>query len=143
MIPHPFHQMADGTLPKSTLQKYIKDALPEGTKIAGEALDLVVQCCNEFVLLLTTQANMISEQGKKNSINPEHVIKALEDLGFDNYLTAVQSAYESFKDDRKLELEKAAKKRSSQQTAGMSREELIELQQKLFSQAKAATLADT
>ena len=49
--------MADDevSLPKSTLQKAIKDLLPADMRVAGDAVDLLVQCCNEFVHLVSTQ----------------------------------------------------------------------------------------
>lgn len=48
--------MADDVgLPKSSLQKAIKDLLPGEMRIAGDASDLLVQCCNQFVHLVSTQ----------------------------------------------------------------------------------------
>ncbi len=48
--------MADDVgLPKSSLQKAIKDLLPREMRIAGDASDLLVQCCNQFVHLVSTQ----------------------------------------------------------------------------------------
>ena len=43
-------------LPKSSLQKAIKDALPGSMRIAGDASELLVQACNQFVHLISTQA---------------------------------------------------------------------------------------
>lgn len=43
-------------LPKSSLQKAIKELLPGDMRLAGDAGDLLVQCCNQFVHLLSTQA---------------------------------------------------------------------------------------
>jgi histone H3/H4 len=85
--------MADDVgLPKSTLQKSIKDLLPKEMRIAGDASDLLVQCCNQFVHLISTQANDISEREKRSTISPEHVIKALEELEFgEPYLDAVRA----------------------------------------------------
>jgi histone H3/H4 len=85
--------MADDVgLPKSTLQKSIKDLVPKDMRIASEASDLLVQCCNQFVHLLSTQANDISEREKRSTITPEHVVKALEELEFgEQYIEAVKA----------------------------------------------------
>lgn len=48
--------MDDVGLPKSSLQKAIKDALPANMRIAGDASELLVQACNQFVHLISTQA---------------------------------------------------------------------------------------
>jgi len=75
--------MADDLgLPKSSLQKAIKDLLPGDMRIAGDASDLLVACCNQFVHLVSTQANAVSEREKRSTISPEHVVKALEELEF-------------------------------------------------------------
>lgn len=47
--------MDDVGLPKSSLQKAIKDALPANMRIAGDASELLVQACNQFVHLISTQ----------------------------------------------------------------------------------------
>ena len=79
-------------LPKSSFQKHIKELLPQDMRIAGDATDLVLQCCNQFVHLVSTQANDISEREKRSTIGPEHVIKALEELEFgEQYVEAVRA----------------------------------------------------
>lgn len=54
-------------LPKSNLQKGIKDNLPADMRIAGDATDLIVQACNQFVHLVSTQANDI-RWGRQRSL---------------------------------------------------------------------------
>lgn len=85
--------MADDVgLPKSSLQKSIKDMLPADMRIAGDASDLLVQCCNQFVHLVSTQANVVSEREKRSTISPEHVVRALEELEFGGlYVEAVRA----------------------------------------------------
>ena len=85
--------MADDVgLPKSSLQKAIKDLLPGDMRIAGDATDLLVQCCNQFVHLVSTQANVVSEREKRSTISPEHVVRALEELEFGgHYVEAVKA----------------------------------------------------
>jgi histone H3/H4 len=39
----------DVSLPRATLQKWIKDATPADLRVSGEASDLILKCCNEFV----------------------------------------------------------------------------------------------
>lgn len=133
--------MADGSLPKSTLEKYVKDALTNECKLAKPAMDLVVDCCNEFVLMITAKANEISEREHKNSINPEHVIQALKELEFDAYLDEVNDAFEAFKDDRKAVKQQKQESKKNKQGVQLTQEELIELQNKLFAEARAAALA--
>lgn len=137
--------MADDSevsLPKSTLLKSIKDLLPPDMRVAGDSVDLIVQCCNEFVHLISTQANEVSEAEKKNTINPEHILRALEQLGFNTFVDDVGAAWEEWKGEKK-EHQKLASKKSAALDSGLTQEQLVELQRKLFSEARARTLSDT
>lgn len=78
--------MGDEGLPKSTLAKAIKEMLPEDMRIAGDAVDALVKCANEFVQMLSNEANELSEKEKKTTITPDHVIGALRALEFDAFL---------------------------------------------------------
>lgn len=73
-------------LPKATMMKVIKDRLPENMKIASDASQTIIKCCDEFVRMISTTANEFSEQDKKTTILPEHIIKATEELGFQPFL---------------------------------------------------------
>lgn len=183
----------DVGLPRTTVQKSIKELMPKEMRIAGDASELLVQCCNQFVHLVSTQANDISEREKRSTISPEHVVKALEELEFGpQYLEAVKAgvlraawsggwaavaahpagtlygcplapsapllpspvldsvpgpsgtlacgaAWEDWKLDNKEHREhKAGHKKGD---SGLTQEQLIELQQKLFEEARAATLS--
>jgi histone H3/H4 len=79
-------KMGDEGLPKSTLAKAIKEMLPEDMRIAGDAVDALVKCANEFVQMLSNEANELSEKEKKTTITPDHVIGALRALELDAYL---------------------------------------------------------
>ena len=73
-------------LPKSTMSRVIKERLPEDMKIAAEANEVVMRCCEEFVHMIAATANEISEKEKKSTIVPDHILKSLEELGFTSYI---------------------------------------------------------
>jgi down-regulator of transcription 1 len=80
--------MADDeiSLPKATMSRIIKERLPDDMKIAAEANEIIMRCCEEFVHMIAGTANEVSEKEKKSTITPEHVLKSLEELGFTSYL---------------------------------------------------------
>lgn len=123
----------DVSLPKSTLSKAIRDAVPSGMRVSGDAVDLILSCCNEFVHLLSTQANEISDRDGRSTISPDHVIRALEELGFTSYLSDVKGALESFRAEQAVAA-KAAQRRAA--GSGLSQEELLKLQEQLFMAAR-------
>lgn len=51
----------------------------------------------EFVSLISSEANEISEKEQKKTIGCEHVVTALKELGFDSYVGPVLDAAEEHK----------------------------------------------
>lgn len=64
---------------------------------AKEARDLLIECCVEFITMLSTEANDIAEKETKKTIMCEHITTALQDLGFGDYVPELVSVAESFK----------------------------------------------
>jgi len=132
---------SDLLLPKATVAKAIKERLasvsPEasGLKVSAETNELVLECCTAMIQILSTTANTISESNKRSTILPEDIVKAAGELGFEKYTPAMSLALEAFKSETK---EKRDVKRTKKQNlhTGMTQEELIEMQNKLFQQAR-------
>jgi histone H3/H4 len=63
----------------ATVQKIITEILPpsSGQTFAKDARDLLIECCVEFITLISSEANEISEKEAKKTIACEHVEKAL------------------------------------------------------------------
>lgn len=52
----------------------------------------------EFIQLVYTEANSVSEEEKKSTINPEHVVRALKSLGFSSLLGEVNGFLKEVKE---------------------------------------------
>jgi down-regulator of transcription 1 len=68
-------------IPRAALNKLIKDVLPN-LRVSAETRDLISACCTEFIHLVASEANDICEKQQRKTITPEHVVEALESLGF-------------------------------------------------------------
>ncbi|KAI5109284.1 protein Dr1 [Silurus meridionalis] len=66
----------DLTIPRAAINKMIKETLPN-VRVANDARELVVNCCTEFIHLVSSEANEICNKSEKKTISPEHVINAL------------------------------------------------------------------
>lgn len=123
------------SLPKATVQKIVTEILPPsaGVAFSKEARDLLIECCVEFITLVSSEANEISEKEAKKTIACDHITKALEHLGFADYVPAVLDAAAEYKEVQKGREKKANKFEQS----GMSLEELERLQQEQFADAAA------
>lgn len=124
----------DLSLPRATVYKMIMEMLPMGVGCSKETRDLLVDCCNEFVHLISSEANEVCEKSGRKTISPEHVLEALKNLGFEDYLEEVQAAHEEHTTQSK---EKERIRASSKaEIAKLSQDELLRQQQELFQQAR-------
>jgi histone H3/H4 len=88
----------------ATVQKIVTEILPPsaGVAFAKEARDLLIECCVEFITLISSEANEISEKEAKKTIACDHITKALEQLGFSDYVPAVLEAAAEHKEVQKV-----------------------------------------
>lgn len=91
-------------MPKATVQKIVTEILPpaDGIAFAKDARDLLIECCVEFITLISSEANEISEKEAKKTIACDHITKALEQLGFADYVPAVLEAAAEHKEVQKV-----------------------------------------
>lgn len=93
------------------MQKIITEILatndPGETSItfARDARDLLIDCCVEFITLISSEANEIAEREAKKTIATEHIDKALKDLGFPEYVREVLASAGEMKESLKVSFE--------------------------------------
>ena len=119
-------------LPRLTVNNMIKELLPD-TKVAKDSKDLIINCCSEFIHVVSTEANELAEKSKKahTLITPDHVIQSLKNLGFTEYTAEVVRAYTEFKTTYKKK-----KSQPKADTAGKTQEQLEREQKEMFEKAK-------
>ncbi|CAI0400662.1 unnamed protein product [Linum tenue] len=87
----------------------------------------------EFINLISSESNEVCSREDKRTIAPEHVLKALEVLGFGEYIEEVYAAYEQ----HKLETMDTLKGGGKWNGTEMSEEEAAAEQQRMFAEARA------
>ncbi|KAI1404795.1 histone-fold-containing protein [Hypoxylon fuscum] len=134
MSDHEYGGNDDLSLPKATVQKIVSEILPasSGVSFSKEARDLLIECCVEFITLVSSEANEISEKEAKKTIACDHITKALDTLGFDEYIPAVLEAAAQHKETQKVREKRGNKFEES----GMTLAELEELQRQQFEAAR-------
>uniref|UniRef100_A0A803XRA1 Protein Dr1 n=1 Tax=Meleagris gallopavo TaxID=9103 RepID=A0A803XRA1_MELGA len=123
----------DLTIPRAAINKMIKETLPN-VRVANDARELVVNCCTEFIHLISSEANEICNKSEKKTISPEHVIQALESLGFGSYISEVKEVLQ----ECKTVALKRRKASSRLENLGIPEEELLRQQQELFAKVSEA-----
>jgi len=121
-------------LPKATIAKLVKEYVPD-MRVASDVVDLLLECCTEFVQALSSEANDGCGRGGRSTVTPEHVLAALAALGFSSYSPGVREAWDAFRDEAK-NAPRLGARRSRAEEAGMTEEEQIALQQRLFAAAR-------
>ncbi|ONI09047.1 hypothetical protein PRUPE_5G214400 [Prunus persica] len=118
----------------TTMTKIIKEMLPPDVRVARDAQDLLIECCVEFINLISSESNEVCSREEKRTIAPEHVLKALQVLGFSEYIEEVYSAYEQHKLETMHDVAKSVKWGNG---AEMTEEEALAEQQRMFAEARA------
>ncbi|POY70465.1 hypothetical protein BMF94_6533 [Rhodotorula taiwanensis] len=141
-------------LPKATVHKLVQELLPEGFTATKEVKDLMVDCCKEFLLTVSSEANEICEKDSKKTLSPEHIVSALkrralfqlreqelnsqdscaQELGFEEFVTGVEEVFKEHKELAKGERAKKAKRAGGN---GMTEEEMLKIQEELFAKSRA------
>ncbi|KAL3623919.1 Down-regulator of transcription 1 [Castilleja foliolosa] len=87
----------------------------------------------EFINLISSESNEVCNREDKRTIAPEHVLKALEVLGFGEYIEEVYTAYEQ----HRLETMDTMRSGKCSNIAEMTEEEAMAEQQRMFAEARA------
>ncbi|KAI6251169.1 Negative cofactor 2 complex subunit beta [Erysiphe necator] len=118
---------------KATVQKIVSEILPpsSGIGFTKDARDLLIECCVEFITLISSEANEISERESKKTIACEHITKALEQLGFGDYVQSILNVA----CEHKEQLKGREKKANKLEQSGLSTDELLAMQEAAFRDA--------
>ncbi|CCA67240.1 related to TATA-binding protein-associated phosphoprotein Dr1 protein [Serendipita indica DSM 11827] len=124
----------DLPLPKATVNKYVSEILGPSLSASKETLQLVLDCCIEFIHLVSSESNEVCEKESRKTISPDHVLSALKTLGFEKYIPELE---EVVKDHKQIVKSDRDRKAAKMQDNDMSPEELLAMQQSLFAQSVA------
>ncbi|KAG9160053.1 hypothetical protein Leryth_005782 [Lithospermum erythrorhizon] len=116
------------------MTKIIKEMLPPDVRVARDAQDLIIDCCVEFINLISSESNEVCSREERKTIAPEHVLKALQVLGFGEYIEEVYTAYEQHKLETMDSVRGGGRLNS---VAEMTEEQALAEQQRMFAEARA------
>ncbi|CAN8070040.1 unnamed protein product [Agarophyton chilense] len=134
--------MSDIALPKATVNKFANDvAASLDVRLAAETRELIAECCTEFVQLLSSEANEICEKDHKKTITPEHVLRALEQLGLHKFRDDVVEEYQRAKREEKSRLKGSSRRERNKQRSEQDNQELLRQQERLFALARSDPMA--
>jgi down-regulator of transcription 1 len=100
------------------------------------ARDLLISCSLEFLRMLSSESNEISERENKKTISVEHVEAALTDLGFANYIDGCRGVVGEWQEVQKKRVGRGEKMRNFGGLDKMGEEELRKMQEALLGEAR-------
>ncbi|GMM50342.1 negative cofactor 2 transcription regulator complex subunit [Starmerella bacillaris] len=128
----------DLSLPKATVQKIITEILPKDLSYSREARDALIECCVMFIMILSQVSNETAEHETKKTITSEHVIEALRQLDFPEYIEPIKRVVAEHKEGQKLRERKVTKL----ELTGRTEAELLEEQERLFASSRQRLLGN-
>lgn len=99
------------------------------------ARDLLIQCSMEFLRMLSSESNEISEKESKKTIAVEHVEQALRDLGFADYIEGIRGVVGEWKEVQTKRVNRGERMKNWGGLA-VSEDELARMQAELFGEAR-------
>lgn len=84
-------------------------------------------------MILSSMASEMADKEAKKTIAPDHVIKALEELEFHEFIPYLEQILIEHKESQKVKERRDAKFKKS----GLSEEELLRQQEELFRQSRS------
>ena len=113
----------------------ISEGLPPGLRMGNDVKEMIVECCNEFIQTISSEANEISTKENKTTILPEHVVAALESLDFASMVETVKATMNDIKEEDKEV--RAEKKKKGENAQGKTFDELSSSQRSKLGSKRA------
>ncbi|XP_028135923.2 DNA polymerase epsilon subunit 3 [Diabrotica virgifera virgifera] len=83
-------RLEDLNLPNNTVQKIIKEVLPDSVYIGKDARSALSRAASVFVLYVTSQASNEAQNNNRKMLIANDVLKALEELDFENFIEPLE-----------------------------------------------------
>ena len=64
----------DITIPRAAMNKMIKELCPN-IRVQNEAREMILNCCTEFIHLLSSESNEMCNKQQKKTISADHVLQ--------------------------------------------------------------------
>ncbi|CEP62893.1 negative cofactor 2 transcription regulator complex subunit NCB2 LALA0_S06e06260g [Lachancea lanzarotensis] len=125
-------EQEDISLPKATVQKIISEALESDLTFSKEAREIIIESGIEFIMILSSMASEMADKEAKKTIAPDHVIKALEELEYHEFIPYLEQILVEHRETQRIKERRDAKFKKS----GLSEEELLRQQEELFRQSR-------
>ncbi|XP_050497515.1 DNA polymerase epsilon subunit 3-like [Diabrotica virgifera virgifera] len=120
-------RLEDLNLPNNTVQKIIKEALPDSVNIGKDARSALSRAASVFVLYVTSQASNEAQKNSRKTLMAGDVLKALQDLEFENFIEPLEDILKDYKNSKSKKQVKTKKPSGEEQTEMEEGDEIQEV----------------
>lgn len=106
-------EQEDISLPKATVQKIISEVLESDLTFSKEAREIIIESGIEFIMILSSMASEMADKEAKKTIAPDHVIKALEELEYHEFIPYLEQILVEHKETQRIKERRDAKFKKS------------------------------
>ncbi|KAJ1963155.1 hypothetical protein IWQ62_003305 [Dispira parvispora] len=82
----------DLDMPRAVVMRLVKNALNEGIGVSADSKIAVTKATTVFINYIASMAGDVAKSTNHKTITSQHVIKALEEAEFDDYITTLTAA---------------------------------------------------
>lgn len=93
-------------MPKSITTRLAKEHLPTGTAVQATAMLGIQKSATVFISYLANQANEYALQANRKTVNPQDVLKAIEEVGFGEWRAGLEAQLKAFENNAKAKRDK-------------------------------------
>ena len=94
-------------MPKSITTRLAKEHLPNGTAVQATAMLGIQKSATVFISYLANQANEYAVQANRKTVNPQDVLKAIEEVGFGEWRAGLEAQLKAFENNAKAKRDKS------------------------------------
>jgi nuclear transcription Y subunit beta len=105
----------DRFLPIANINRIMKKSLPANAKISKEAKECVQECVSEYISFITNEASDQCVHEKRKTINGEDLLRAMQNLGFDDYLEPLRLYLQRYRECMKGDKTKTGKRKTPEE----------------------------
>ena len=95
--------LAEFEPPLTSVNRIVRASLPDNVQFGKEVKLAFQRSAGIFIMYLTACANEFSKENKRQTILPEDIFKALEELDFDDFVDPLKSYYSRLKEEKNNE----------------------------------------
>lgn len=88
-------KLEDLNLPHASVQKIIKEALPDNINIGKDVKNALAKAASMFILYITSQGCQVAQKCNRKALVAQDIFEALEEAEFEDFIEPLKESLQS------------------------------------------------